>query len=153
MLKRKNRNVAICACARKLAVIAWYMLKNNEPYRYAQPSATECKLSKLRVTATNERRKTGPKKGSAPPANFGTGVRTHTTPSLPTIYEREGIPAATPPDKLTNGELRILRELGVGDYVEQIQSPSVRTRTPAKSKSPATEPVPGERQPADHKAG
>jgi hypothetical protein len=153
MLKRKNRNVAICACARKLAVVAWHMLKNNEPYRYAQPLATEFKLGKLRVAATNERRKTGPKKGTPSPASFGTGIRTRTAPSLPTIYEREGMPAAQPPDKLSNGELRILRELGVRDYVEQIQSPSVRTRTPAKPASGAAEPAPSDPVQADCQTG
>ena len=33
--KRKNRSVAVVATARKLVVIAWHMLRNNEPYRYA----------------------------------------------------------------------------------------------------------------------
>lgn len=35
--KRKNRSVAITAVARKLVTIAYLMLKNNEPYRYARP--------------------------------------------------------------------------------------------------------------------
>jgi hypothetical protein len=38
--KRKNRSVAVVATARKLVVIAWHMLRNNEPYRYAQPATT-----------------------------------------------------------------------------------------------------------------
>ena len=45
-LKKKCRNVAVVAAARKLAVIAWMMLKNNEPYRYALPKTTEAKLSR-----------------------------------------------------------------------------------------------------------
>ena len=37
LLKKKNRNVAVVAAARKLAAIGWLMLKHNEPYRYAIP--------------------------------------------------------------------------------------------------------------------
>ena len=48
LLKKKTRNVAVVAAARKLAMIAWLMLKNNEPYRYAIPRSTETKLAKLR---------------------------------------------------------------------------------------------------------
>ena len=71
---RKNRNVAVVACARKLVTIAWHMLRNNEPYRYAQPKSTETKLQRLRVAATG-RRKPGPRKGTARPASYGTGKR------------------------------------------------------------------------------
>src|SRR6185436_8081090 len=35
--KRKKYNVAVIATARKLVTIAYLMLKNNEPYRYAKP--------------------------------------------------------------------------------------------------------------------
>jgi len=52
LYKRKNRNVAVVACARKLVTIAWHMLTNNEPYRYAQPKTISAKLSSLRVRAT-----------------------------------------------------------------------------------------------------
>ena len=65
LAKKKNYNVAVVATARKLAVIAWHMLTNDEPYRYAQPTPTQAKLSRLRVKATGEVRKTGPKKGFA----------------------------------------------------------------------------------------
>jgi hypothetical protein len=37
LAKRKNRQVAIIAVARKLVLVAYLMLKNNEPYRYARP--------------------------------------------------------------------------------------------------------------------
>ena len=42
--KRKARNVAIVATARKLVTIAFLMLKNNEPYRYARPERVQAKL-------------------------------------------------------------------------------------------------------------
>ena len=40
LVKKKTLNVAVVAAARKLAVIAWMMLKSNEPYRYAIPTTT-----------------------------------------------------------------------------------------------------------------
>ena len=36
--RKKNRNVAVVATARKLVTIAWHMLKNNEPYRMPNPN-------------------------------------------------------------------------------------------------------------------
>ena len=48
---KKNRNVAVVATARKLVVIAWQMLQNQEPYRYAQPRTTQAKFSRLRLRA------------------------------------------------------------------------------------------------------
>lgn len=51
-----SRNPAIVALAHKLVVIAWHMLKNNEPYRYAMPSTLAAKFSRLRIQATGEKR-------------------------------------------------------------------------------------------------
>jgi transposase len=130
LLKKKNRNVAVVATARKLVVIAWQMLKNNEPYRYAQPAATAAKLSRLRVKATGQRRKTGPAKGSAPAANQGTGKRSRRVPSLPEVYAAEGLPAATAPSRLPAGEARALAAAGVSEYVAQVQEPRQRQRRP-----------------------
>ena len=129
LLKKKNRNVAVVATARKLVVIAWHMLKQNEPYRYAQPAATEAKLSRLRVRATGRRRKTGPAKGSAPAANQGTGKRSRGVRSLPEVYQAEGLPAARGPERLPAGEKGALAAAGVSEYVAQIQQPQRRERT------------------------
>jgi hypothetical protein len=41
LARKKNRNVAVVAGARKLAAIGWQMLVTNEPYRYAIPRSTE----------------------------------------------------------------------------------------------------------------
>jgi transposase len=129
LLRKKNRNVAVVATARKLAVIAWHMLKHNEPYRYAQPKTTEQKLQRLRVKATGVRRKTGPRKGAPPAPNQGKGLRTRTCPSLPDIYQREGLPSATAPDALTAGEQRVLAAMGTAPYVAEIQHPTCRPRS------------------------
>ncbi len=71
LMKKKGRNVAVVAAARKLATIAWLMLMRNEPYRYAIPRSTETKLAKLRVKATGQRRKSGTPKGARPGAAAG----------------------------------------------------------------------------------
>ena len=55
LAKRKNRNVAIIAMARKLVLVAFLMLKNNEPYRYARPELMREKFSRLGETATGKR--------------------------------------------------------------------------------------------------
>ena len=56
LAKKKTRNVAVVAGARKLAMIGWQMLTTKEPYRYAIPRTTASKLAKLRVKATGQRR-------------------------------------------------------------------------------------------------
>jgi len=43
--RRKNRNIAIVAAARKLVTLAWHVLRSGEPYRYAVPRATQEKLA------------------------------------------------------------------------------------------------------------
>jgi hypothetical protein len=137
LLKKKNRNVAVVATARKLGVIAWQMLKENEPYRYAQPAPTEAKLSRLRVKATGARRKTGPAKGSAPAANQGSGKRSRSVRSLPEVYQAEGLPRAQEPAGLPAGETRALERAGVSDYVDQIQQPQRRARARKATGDPA----------------
>jgi len=54
---RRGTQVALCATARKLAVICWHLLANQEDYRYAAPTVTERKLRKLQRQAGD----TGPK--------------------------------------------------------------------------------------------
>ena len=61
--KTKGRNKAIVAVAAKLARIIWHMLTKQEDYFYAPPLRTKEKLAKLRIIATGERKKSGPKKG------------------------------------------------------------------------------------------
>jgi transposase len=117
---RKNRKVAVVATARKLALIAWHMLTANEPYRYAQPLPTQNKLSKFRVRATGQKRKTGPKKGSSKSSNYGKGLRTRLAPSLHELYKSEDLPKATPPTELKKAERRVIREMGVDRFVDSL---------------------------------
>jgi len=127
VLKRKNRNVAVVATARKLVTIAWHMLKNHEPYRYAQPKTMHAKLSRLRVRATGAKRKGGLAKGQGRPANYGSGVRTRAVPSLDQIYAAEQLPALA---VLPAGEEAMLAQHGVSAYATYIRKSHRVRRTP-----------------------
>jgi transposase len=121
LAKRKNRNVAVVATARKLVVIAWHMLRRNEPYRYAQPRPTETKLQRLRVKATGSKRKTGPKPGQGA-AKLGPGIKTRTIKALAQVCQEEGLPqpAAPPP-----GEARTVAESGTAAFVQGLSEAHV----------------------------
>jgi transposase len=125
LAKRKNRNVAVVAVARKLVVIAWHLLTKNEPYRYAQSLSTETKLQRLRVKATGAKRKTGPTKGTPTGPKLAPGVRSRTTKPLGQVYAEEGLPtpSAAPP-----GEARTLAQSATIDYVDALNQPQVRAK-------------------------
>jgi transposase len=138
LARKKNHNVAVVATARKLVTIAWHMLTNNEPYRYAQPKATEHKLSKLRVRATGERRKTGPKPGTPNRPKLGSGTRSRTIRSQSEVYAAEGLPPVKP---LPAGEKKMLEQSALTTFVKTLGSPQTlpkRTRTvkPAPAQTP-----------------
>ena len=48
---RRTKQIALCATARKLAVLAWHLLTKDEDYRYSAPTITERKLRKLQRQA------------------------------------------------------------------------------------------------------
>ena len=134
---KKSRNVAVVATARKLVTIAWHMLKNNEPYRYAAPRTTEAKLARHRVKATGQRRTTGPKKGTGRPEGYGTGERTRGVPALAAVYEREGLPPMKAP---SSGEQRMLGDQHVTTFVERAKAPQrIPRRKPVDPASPTAE--------------
>jgi transposase len=120
--KKKNHNVAVVATARKLVVIAWHMLTKNEPYRYAQPKATEGKLQRLRVKATGQRRKTGPKSGTQGTPKLAAGQKTYTIKPLAQVYQEEGLPEIRPAPA---GEAKAIRAAAVSSYVESLAKPQV----------------------------
>ncbi len=97
--RRKNRNVAVVATARKLVTIAWHMLKNNEPYRYALPQATRTKLLSLRTLATGCRRRGGAPKGQKSVSKLAPGAGSRQVKSLPQLYQEEGLPPLIPEQK------------------------------------------------------
>ena len=117
LARRKNRNVAVVATAHKLVTIAWHMLKNNEPYRYALPQTTQPKFARLRKAATGARRQGGLPKGSKRPANYGTGQGTRAVPSLDRLYACEQLPPLAP---TARGETAMLRRNRLDDFVDGI---------------------------------
>jgi hypothetical protein len=121
LAKRKCWNVAVCATARKLVTIAWLMLQHNEPYRYANPTTTQQKLSRLRVAITKEHRQ-AEHKGRRPGTRNGAQPLSRRVPSLGTVCEQEGLPPAHGFEQLPAGEQRILKSLGVIEYVTQIHT-------------------------------
>lgn len=128
LAKRKCWNVAVCATARKLVSVAWLMLKNNEPYRYANPATTQQKLSRLRVAVAGEVRKPE-HKGRRPGVKNGANPPSRLTPSLGQVCLQEGLPPVHGFEELPAGEQRILQSLGVIDYVQQIAQERRAPRT------------------------
>lgn len=126
LAKRKGRNKAVVAAARKLAVIAWHLLKKNEPYRYAEPRATEAKLSRIRVRATGARRKRGPAKGGGRATTYGTGVRTRTFKAIDAVLAAENLP---PRSTAPTGEQKFLEREGLSQAVAALAQP---VRTPRR---------------------
>ena len=123
LMKKKTRNVAVVAGARKLAWIGWMMLKSNEPYRYAIPKSTETKLAKLRVKATGQRRQGGAGKGVKALAKLPGGSRT--VKSLAQVLASEGLPEPRP---LSSGEQRTVAATDCKTYVDQSATPHVVPR-------------------------
>jgi transposase len=124
LLKKKCRNVAVVAAARKLAMIAWLMLKSNEPYRYAIPRSTETKLAKLRVKATGQKRKSGTPKGAKRQALLPGGGRS--IKSLAAVCQSEGLPE---PKELSGGERRTVESAGCQGFVAEVAATQVVPRS------------------------
>ena len=122
--KRKPYNVAVVAVAHKLVLLAWHVLTQGEPYRYALPQATENKLRKLRIQATGEKRRTGSAPGTKKcPARLPGG--SHRIKPLAEVYASEQVPAARPAPA---GELRYLAEVKLNAFVEGLQQSHIVPR-------------------------
>lgn len=111
LVKRKNRNVAITAVARKLVTVAFLMLKNNEPYRYARPELMRKKFTTLKVKDAGSNK-----------------VRTRGKPGLADVYQAAGLPRVTRPEDLPPGESQMLSERKLNDFVEDLYQPKARQR-------------------------
>src|SRR4029077_11441926 len=53
IVKRKNQEADVVACAWKLAVLLWHVLSSGEPFRYAQPKSLAGQI--LQAACTNHR--------------------------------------------------------------------------------------------------
>jgi transposase len=126
LARRKSRNVAITAIARKLAVLVWHLLTKREPYRYAIPSVVAGKLARLRVTQ-QPRRKGGPLPGTPRSSTYGSGTRSRRTKGLNTVLANERLPLAAPPPP---AEARFIEQQGLAEFARAIQADG---RMPMKS--------------------
>lgn len=135
--KRKNRKVAVVACARKLAVLVWHVLSSGEAFRYAPPKTLQAKYSRLRIRATGRRRRGGVVRGTPRPAQYGHG-RTRAVPSLPQVLADNGLPQTAP---LAKGERKMLEEKRLNSFYCGLQEAS-RTEI-----NPPAEHIP--KQPSD----
>lgn len=107
LCKRKNRNVAITAVARKRVTIAYLMLKNNEPYRYAVCKRVHEKFTSLQSTATGKAVRS--KRGSVPT-------------DLPAAYAKHGLPPVRRFEDLPGGERRMLQERGLEPAARELRA-------------------------------
>jgi transposase len=131
--RKKNRNVAVVATARKLVTIAWRMLKHDEPYRYAQPQTVGAKFDRLRVRVCGQRRKTGSAKGVPRSAAYGSGQRTRAVPALDSVYAAEQLPPLALPSA---GETNMLELHRVTTFVagihQECRLPKGKPRRPSE---------------------
>lgn len=138
LAKRKDRNVAVVATARKLVVIAWHLLRHHEPYRYAQPITVQTKLDRLRRVATGERRKGGGIKGRPRPASYGSGQRHQKVPPLAQVYRHAGLPSPPELSHLPPGEVQMLQQTETLAFVRGLQQEQevVRKRRKQTTREP-----------------
>jgi hypothetical protein len=115
LAKRKNRQVAIVAVARKLVSIAYLMLKNNEPYRYAKPKLVAEKFAALDRAAGGKTSKSRKRKP---------GPTAHARAGLAAVYAHAGLPKVTSPDNLPDGEQRMLKERKLTSFVGDLYEPA-----------------------------
>lgn len=116
--KRKARNVAIVATARKLVTIAFLMLKNNEPYRYARPERVQAELRPVERAA----------EGAIKPAEprSGRGREAASKDRLNRTYTRAGRPGAKGPEEWSPGGRRALDAAGARELAEAVHAPPPR---------------------------
>jgi len=116
--RRKNRKVAVVACARKLAVLVWHVLRSGEPFRYALPRSLQTKYARLRVRATGQRRRGGVAPGTPRSSQYGHG-RTRAVPSLPQVLQENGLPEIAP---LSKGERMMLERNRLETFYGELQT-------------------------------
>jgi len=134
---KKGGGKAIVAGARKLATIAYHILKNKEPYRYAKVVGTREKLRVLRNKAGGTklvRQQYGyndEARRNRPEGDFVVNY----VPPLADVYKNEGLPSALTFTELSSGEQRVLKEMGVAEKILAREKVAIIAR-PKKTTSP-----------------
>ncbi|NNJ24336.1 IS110 family transposase [Alienimonas chondri] len=114
LARRKPHQVAIMALARKVVTVAFLMLKNREPYRYARPMLMAQKFTKLQ-------RKYRPEERGKPRPAYRCAAD-----GLPAVYDEVDLPETTGPGDLPEGERKMLLDKDVMKYVEELYAPRVK---------------------------
>jgi len=119
---RKHGSVAAVATARKMAEIAYHMLTNAEPYRYAQPKRTQAKLSDISRRAGTQRTartplKVPPEHEPEKPAERS-AYRRETVAALNDVYQQSGLHPVHW-DQLPEAELRATEEQS--QYIDSLK--------------------------------
>jgi transposase len=132
MAKRKHINVAATATARKLVTVAYLILKNGEPYRYAQPATTSQKFGQLHMLATQSKRapvriETRPDEPIPP-----TGYRLRRQPALDQVLIRDGL-SPIQWQAVPKGEQMVIERFH--DYIQGIRKPSATVHESKKTTS------------------
>jgi hypothetical protein len=109
LARRKNRNVAITAVARKLVTVAFLMSKHREPHRYARPELRRQQFARLR---------------NGEEASHGVSARAKRKAGLAEVYPAAGLPAVTPPEELPRGESQMLRDRDLEEFVAELYQPA-----------------------------
>jgi hypothetical protein len=133
---RKGGGKAVVAGARKLATLAYHILKNKEPYRYATVISTRSKLRVLRTKAGGEklaRQQPGYNDEARRHRPEGDFV-VHYVPPLADVYKNEGLPPALAFAELSSGEQRVLKEMGVAEKIRANEKVGIIAR-PKKAKA------------------
>ncbi len=116
--KRKKYNVAVIATVRKLVTIAYLILANNEPYRYAKVEVLKDKLTNCQ------------RKAKLAPIQRRRSVRVIIEESpLNELYRQHQMPVCQYPSQWSAGERRALAAAEVTTFVEGVHMPPVITKT------------------------
>lgn len=134
--EHKRGSVAVVAAARKMAEVAWHMLKHDEPYRYAKPDRTRAKLDQLYTRATGKHRPKLPPVSAAEAVSGespGPGYRRQIQRPINEVYRHVGLPEIDW-QRLPNGERKTIDN--VLDYVTSLQHRSaIYRKTHRESKN------------------
>jgi hypothetical protein len=125
MAKRKHINVAATATARKLVTVAYLILKNGEPYRYAQPATTSQKFGQLHMLATQSKRVALRMEAQPDEAVPPAGYRLQRRPALDQVLIRDGL-SPIRWQEVPKGEQVVIQRFR--DYIEGISKPSATVR-------------------------
>jgi transposase len=137
LTQRKHGSVAAVATARKMVEVAYHMLTNNEPYRYADPERTQRKLDQLHYRATGNARP--PMKRNVPAENEpkkpnGDNYRRDAVPALNDVYARCGLPQIAW-NNLSDDESAATQ--AVSDYVSSLRAAYAQYRKVSKKSASA----------------